>query len=51
MSFLTIIFAALFYAATAILIAGLANKIMQFAKHLRRSKFLRLLRRQPKPVL
>jgi nitrate reductase gamma subunit len=32
MSFLTIIFAALFYAATAILIAGLANKIMQFAK-------------------
>ena len=32
MSFLTILFAALFYAATAILIAGLANKIMQFAK-------------------
>jgi nitrate reductase gamma subunit len=32
MSFLTITFAALFYAATAILIAGLANKIMQFAK-------------------
>lgn len=32
MSFLTIVFAALFYAATAILIAGLANKIMQFAK-------------------
>ena len=32
MSFLTITFAALFYAATAILIAGLANKIIQFAK-------------------
>ena len=32
MSFLTLIFAALFYAATAILIAGLANKIFQFAK-------------------
>jgi nitrate reductase gamma subunit len=32
MSFLTIVFAALFYAATAILIAGLANKIFQFAK-------------------
>jgi nitrate reductase gamma subunit len=32
MSFLTIIFAALFYAATAIMIAGLVNKIMQFAK-------------------
>ena len=32
MSFLTIVFAGLFYAATAILIAGLANKIMQFAK-------------------
>lgn len=32
MSFLTIVFAALFYAATAILIAGLVNKIMQFAK-------------------
>ncbi|MEJ2213031.1 MAG: respiratory nitrate reductase subunit gamma [Gammaproteobacteria bacterium] len=32
MSFLTITFAALFYAATAILIAGLAKKIMQFAK-------------------
>lgn len=32
MSFLTLLFAALFYAATAILIAGLANKIMQFAK-------------------
>jgi len=32
MSFLTILFAGLFYAATAILIAGLANKIIQFAK-------------------
>lgn len=32
MSFLTIVYAALFYAATAILIAGLANKIIQFAK-------------------
>lgn len=32
MSFLTITFAALFYAATAIMIAGLANKIIQFAK-------------------
>jgi len=32
MSFLTIIFAALFYAATAILVAGLVNKIIQFAK-------------------
>lgn len=32
MSFLTITFAALFYAATAILVAGLANKIIQFAK-------------------
>lgn len=32
MSFLTIIFAALFYAATAILIAGLVNKIVQFVK-------------------
>lgn len=32
MSFLTITFAGLFYAATAILIAGLANKIIQFAK-------------------
>ena len=32
MSFLTIVFAALFYAATAILIAGLVNKIVQFAK-------------------
>ncbi len=32
MSFLTIVFAALFYAATAILIAGLVNKIMQFAR-------------------
>ena len=32
MSFLTIVFAGLFYSATAILIAGLANKIMQFAK-------------------
>jgi nitrate reductase gamma subunit len=32
MSFLTIIFAALFYAATAILLAGLVNKIVQFAK-------------------
>lgn len=32
MSFLTITFAALFYAATAILIAGLVSKIIQFAK-------------------
>jgi len=32
MSFLTIIFAALFYAATAILLAGLISKITQFAK-------------------
>ncbi len=32
MSFLTIIFAAIFYAATAILLAGLVNKIVQFAK-------------------
>lgn len=32
MSFLTILYSALFYAATAILVAGLANKIIQFAK-------------------
>lgn len=32
MSFLTIVFAVLFYAAGFIMIAGLANKIMQFAK-------------------
>jgi len=32
MSFLTIVYSALFYAATAILVAGLANKIIQFAK-------------------
>ena len=32
MSFLTILYSALFYAATAILVAGLANKITQFAK-------------------
>jgi nitrate reductase gamma subunit len=32
MSFLTITFAGLFYAATAILLAGLISKIMQFAK-------------------
>ena len=32
MSFLTVTFAALFYAATAILLAGLVNKIVQFAR-------------------
>lgn len=32
MSFLTLFFAGLFYFATAILLAGLVNKIMQFAK-------------------
>ncbi|MGD2117744.1 MAG: respiratory nitrate reductase subunit gamma [Chromatiales bacterium] len=32
MSFLTIVYSALFYAATAILVAGLVNKIVQFAK-------------------